>query len=72
MVRLFKFFSDFMSDETGQGTVEYVLILSVSVVGATQLVRQILKVLDQGILRLGGQMEKDLKSGRAPLNVWEN
>jgi hypothetical protein len=68
----FRFFKNLYSEESGQGTVEYVLILSVTVVGASQLARQILKALDNGVLRLGAELEKDLKSGRAPVSVWEN
>lgn len=51
---------------------EYILILAVSVVGASQLAKQILKAFDKGIVRLGAELERDLKTGRAPLNVWEN
>lgn len=63
---------EFWKDERGQGTVEYILILSAVVLGAVQLARGFLTILDQGILRLGGQLEKDLKTGRAPLSVWQN
>ena len=66
------FFPSLIRDEEGQGTVEYILILSVCVVGAAEFGRGVLKILDKGILRLGGQIEKDLKSGRAPLHVWSN
>jgi hypothetical protein len=59
-------------DERGQGTVEYILIISACVLGATQMARVFLRVLDEGILRLGAQLEKDLKTGRAPLYVWKN
>lgn len=59
-------------DESGQGTVEYIVILSASVFGASQLARKLLGALDTGILRLGGQLEQDLKTGRLPLNVWKN
>ena len=59
-------------DESGQGTVEYILILSVSVVGAGAISRKIVETLDKGILRLGGQLEKDLKTGRADIGIWEN
>jgi hypothetical protein len=59
-------------DEGGQGTVEYILLLSITVIGAVTFSRAILNTLDKAVLRVGGQMEKDLKSGRAPLNVWEN
>jgi Flp pilus assembly pilin Flp len=63
---------EFWSDEEGQGTVEYILILSVVVLGASQLGRQILAMLEKGILRLGAVLEQDIKTGRAPLSVWEN
>jgi Flp pilus assembly pilin Flp len=59
-------------DESGQAVTEYVLILAAAVIGAASLARTLLGVLDQGILKLGGQLEKDLKTGRAPLNVWRN
>jgi hypothetical protein len=59
-------------DEAGQGTVEYILILSAAVLGGAQLGRVILKSLDKSILRIGSQLEKDLKSGRAPYGVWKN
>lgn len=61
-----------LNDDSGQSTVEYILILSACVVGATQMARQLLNILDKGILRVGGQLEKDLKTGRAPLHVWSN
>lgn len=67
-----KLILNLMEDERGQGTVEYILILSASVIGAAQLGKAILSALDNGILKLGGDLEKDLKTGRAPLNVWEN
>jgi Flp pilus assembly pilin Flp len=61
-----------LRDENGQGTVEYILILSVSVVAAGKISHEVLKVLDTGIKKLGGQLEKDLKTGRAPLGIWKN
>jgi Flp pilus assembly pilin Flp len=66
-----RFFS-FLKDENGQATVEYILLLSITVVGAASFARVIMSSLDRAVLRLGGQLEKDLKSGRAPLSVWEN
>jgi hypothetical protein len=60
------------NDEEGQATLEYILILSVTVVGASALARAILKTLDDGILRFGGQLEKDLHTGKAPVNAWSN
>jgi len=63
---------EFITDESGQGVLEYVLLLSGTVIGAGLLARGILNALDSGILKLGGQLEKDLKTGRAPLNVYQN
>ena len=62
----------FLHDESGQAITEYILLLSVCVFGASALGRGILKSLDAGILKLGGQLEKDLKSGRQALSVWKN
>lgn len=62
----------FARDERGQATLEYILILSATVVGAGLMSRTIIKTLDTGILKLGGQLEKDLKTGRAPLGIWKN
>ena len=70
--KLKSFFSVLMLAEEAQGTVEYILILSVVVVGASQLIKLIIQSIDRGILRLGGDLEKDLKTGRAPVSVWKN
>lgn len=60
-----------LRDEGGQATVEYVLILSACVIAASQLGRRILDAIDSGIRFMGGQLEKDLKTGRAPLLVYK-
>ncbi len=60
------------ADESGQGTTEYILILSVALTSAVALTRGILGVLDRGILRVGGALEKDLKSGKMPVGFWKN
>jgi hypothetical protein len=70
--RISSFFADLFEDDRGQGTVEYILILSVAVVAAGSIARKILESIDKGILRLGGQLEKDLKTGRAPVDIWQN
>ncbi len=70
--RVGKICREFISDESGQGVLEYVLLLSGTVIGAGLLARGILSSLDSGILKLGGQLEKDLKTGRAPLTVYQN
>lgn len=62
----------FCADETGQGTVEYILLLSFAVVGAMMFVRATLRVLDRGIGFLGGHLEKDLKTGKVSVSAWSN
>ena len=63
---------DLHRQESGQAITEYLLLLSIVVFGATALIRGIMSAFDQGILSLGGQLEKDLKTGRAKLSVWKN
>ena len=60
------------SANAGQGTVEYILILAVIVLGASQIGKRILYSFDLSVLRIGAELERDLKSGRAPLSVWSN
>lgn len=67
-----KLLESFIRDESGQGTVEYILLLSITVIGAATFARAIINSLDKAVLRVGAQLEKDLKTGRAPLSVWEN
>ena len=62
----------FLRDERGQGFTEYVLLLSAVVVGAGAMGKALMRALDRGILTFGGALEKHLKTGKAPLNVWEN
>jgi Flp pilus assembly pilin Flp len=62
----------FLKDDDGQAVIEYILLLSMTVIGAGFLARGILNALDNGVLKLGGQLEKDLKTGRAPLSVYQN
>lgn len=66
------FFQKFLRDDRGQATVEYILLLSVTVLGASQLGKAILSVLDKAILKIGHELEVNLKTGRAPLGVWQN
>ena len=65
-------FKNLYKDESGQATVEYILLLSVIVFGVSQIGRAVIGALDRGILFLGAQLEKDLKTGRAQINVWKN
>lgn len=62
----------FLREESGQAVTEYVLLLSLSVVGATALGRAVLKAMDQFTAVFGGQLEKDLKSGGTSVQIWTN
>ena len=66
------FIKIFLQEEDGQAIVEYVLLLSVVIVGAATIARAIMSALDRGVLRLGGQLEKDLKTGKEKLSAWQN
>ena len=61
-----------LRDEEGQATTEYILLLSGTIVAAGAMSRVLIGVLDQGITHLGSQLEKNLKTGRAPASVWFN
>jgi Flp pilus assembly pilin Flp len=71
-VRLLACTRNFLRDDSGQATLEYILILSASVLGAAAISRAIINALDKGILYLGAQLEKDLRTGRVPVDVWKN
>lgn len=67
-----QFLARLAREDSGQGTVEYILLLSITVGGVATLTRGILKAIDNSILGLGGQLERDLKTGRASLSAWKN
>lgn len=69
---LFSYFRTFLREENGQGTVEYILLLSAIVVVSTQAARQLLKAFDNGVLWLGGALEKDLRTGKAGIGIWKD
>jgi hypothetical protein len=59
--------------EQGQGLLEYVLILSFALGISLALSRGVGSVVNRSILLFGGQLEKDLKTGRTPVAVgWKN
>ncbi len=60
----------FLSDESGQATVEYILLLSGTVVGAALVGKAILRGMENAILSMAGQLQKDLKTGRMNLGIW--
>ncbi|MBN21631.1 MAG: hypothetical protein CL678_10130 [Bdellovibrionaceae bacterium] len=60
------------SDESGQAVVEYLLILSLGVTLAISVAVSLNEALSNQILRFGAVLEKDLRTGRAPANVYKN
>jgi hypothetical protein len=58
--------------QSGQSLLEYILIVGLVVFGAAQVSRRFIDTLDRVVLRVGADLERDLKSGRAPLGVWSN
>lgn len=71
-VNSWAFARDLFRDDQGQATVEYILILGMVTTVAVSLTRAILGALDRGVLSLGAQLEKDLKTGRVQISVWKN
>jgi Flp pilus assembly pilin Flp len=65
-------FEAFYQDESGQAITEYVLLLSMTLTGAVLMARGLISVINTSTLLLGGQLEKDLKTGRADLGLWSN
>ncbi len=56
----------------GQAILEYIFVLSITVVVAVGMAKILLGGLDQSVLVFGGKLEKQLKSGRLSPGVWEN
>lgn len=59
-------------DDQGQATLEYIFILSFAVGIAVVMARVLMGQLDNKVLQLGGALEKQLKTGRAPVSIWKN
>jgi len=62
----------FLSDESGQTTVEYILLLTLTISVSGLILKKITGLLDDGIVKLGAQLELDLKTGRMPSDAWKN
>lgn len=67
-----KSLSSFLKNESGQATVEYILILGMAILAASGIGRGLMAVMDRGVVGLGGKLEQQLKTGRAPADVWTN
>lgn len=63
---------NFIINEEGQAITEYILLLSLIVVAFSGFKKIFFNSLDLGIRKLGGTLEKDLRTGRgAPLGSWK-
>ena len=61
-----------LKNKSGQGTIEYILILGFAITTATLLSKTLKSAWHTGTLKLGGQMEQALKTGRTPYSAWKN
>gem|GEM_PF-1005013 len=67
-----KVFMESCSDKKGQAMLEYIVILSACLFATLGISRNMTNILGSGILRLGAQLEQDLKTGRLSLRFWSN
>ena len=67
-----KKFIGWTGNQKGQATFEYIVILSVILIASLALVQGINTALDESLLRFGGKLEQNLKTGRSPAGVWRN
>lgn len=59
-------------NESGQGTIEYILLIAMVAGLAGLLNRAILGSFDTSVLKLGGALEKRLRTGKADVTTWNN
>lgn len=59
-------------NESGQGIIEYLLVLFVAIFTASVLAKFSKSAWDRSVLGLGGRMEQSLKTGRTPSSAWKN
>ena len=61
-----------LRSESGQGIIEYMLVLFMAITMAAILAKVSKQAWDKGLLTFGGSLEKALKTGRAPASAWKN
>ncbi len=54
----------------GQAILEYVILLSITLGLGVFVFNTLTKNLDQSIPKMGGNLEKQLRSGAAPASLW--
>lgn len=47
-------------------------MLLMSVFAAVAFARMLVSTIDNGVLRFGSQLEKDLRTGRTDVFIWKN
>lgn len=60
------------SDESGQATVEYILLLSLVAVAALGVFSAVRTAVDDGVVIMGAELQRNLKTGRAPASVFRD
>ena len=61
-----------LRSRSGQSILEYILMV-VLVLGVAGGVFKLIKNgVDQGVLSIGGNLEKSLKTGRISVSIWKN
>jgi len=58
-------------NQSGQAVLEYILLLSILVLGASALSKGLAVAWEQGILSFGKTLERSIKTGRAPFSAWK-
>ncbi|RYZ73313.1 MAG: hypothetical protein EOP09_02090 [Proteobacteria bacterium] len=61
-----------LANQSGQGTLEYILLLIIVIAGAATFTGRLVSKVDDQLLTVGGQLERQLKTGRANVNTWRN
>jgi Flp pilus assembly pilin Flp len=62
----------FARDDSGQAITEYILLLALIMAALVAIANGMLSLLNTVTLAIGGELEKDLKTGRVPLSAWKN
>jgi hypothetical protein len=55
---------------SGQAITEYILLLFIVVVGVGYFISKYTGLFDNMTVRMGGAMEAQLRTGKAPASVW--
>lgn len=59
-----------LKNKSGQGTIEYILILLIAISCATLLSKSIQGFWQSGVTKMGGRLEQSIKTGRLPQRAW--